>query len=175
LKSGIPDCVNHGSARQEERRIMRELEDPEYREIWDAFYKIFRFRPGLLGPYPGIDEPKPSVTFKLPEDLPAQEDLVELAETIRSALQVCTQPDEEIYYLDWHHVCYAIKPYEDPLHWFNAYPNGDYAIFLSKDLSFGTFGHPWEGTICCFGEKFIRAILERQPLLLIDDIRSRGL
>ncbi|MFB4279141.1 DUF2716 domain-containing protein [Nonomuraea sp. MTCD27] len=35
------------------------------------------------------------------------------------------------------------------------FPNGDYYVFLSEDRTNGTFGHPWEQTLCIFGTSLI--------------------
>ncbi|MDH6280004.1 DUF2716 domain-containing protein [Prescottella agglutinans] len=39
-----------------------------------------------------------------------------------------------------------------------VYPNGDYYIFVREDLSDGTFGHPWERTLCVFGERLVSSL-----------------
>jgi len=33
-----------------------------------------------------------------------------------------------------------------------VFPDGDYHIHLTRDLRLGTFGHPWEETVCVFGD-----------------------
>ncbi|GAB3774366.1 hypothetical protein GCM10027600_36810 [Nocardioides ginsengisegetis] len=33
-----------------------------------------------------------------------------------------------------------------------VYPDGDYYAFLTSDFTEGTFGHPWEKTLCVIGE-----------------------
>jgi Protein of unknown function (DUF2716) len=38
------------------------------------------------------------------------------------------------------------------------FPNGDYYIFLTEDLTQGTFGHPWEQTFCVFGRDLVGAL-----------------
>jgi len=40
-----------------------------------------------------------------------------------------------------------------------VFPNGDYTIFLTEDMSTGTFGHPWEQTLCVFGEPMVSALV----------------
>lgn len=42
-------------------------------------------------------------------------------------------------------------------------PDGDHHIFLAEDFSFGTFGHPWEQTICVFGQQLIDAVELNKP------------
>ncbi|WP_198347940.1 DUF2716 domain-containing protein [Plantactinospora sp. KBS50] len=33
----------------------------------------------------------------------------------------------------------------------SPYPDGDYSIYLAEGFRFGTFGHPWELSLCVFG------------------------
>ena len=51
-------------------------------------------------------------------------------------------------------------------------PNGDYYLYLAPDLSFGTFGHPWEQTICVFGAPLLAATESNRPRLLTRAVRS---
>src|SRR5688500_2647443 len=102
---------------------MRKLQAAEYTQIWEAFSQAFEFRPGYGGPYPGINEPDPSITFELPEDYTDQ-DVDEFSEGVRKALQQCAKGDEEVYYLDWQHECYAFKPSQDEPKGFNGLPDG---------------------------------------------------
>jgi hypothetical protein len=164
-------CVLVGLAKKE--IAMRKLQEPEYSQIWNTFYRRFDFRPSYGGPYPGINEPNPSIVFELPAEHTDQ-DVDEFAEVVRKALQHCAKGGEEVYYLDWHHDCYAfLADFDVPVG--NGLPDGDYAIFLARDLSFGSFGHPWEGTICFFGPEFIEQILCAAPRLLSKVKRSQGI
>jgi Protein of unknown function (DUF2716) len=40
------------------------------------------------------------------------------------------------------------------------YPDGDSYIWLAEDLRYGTFGHPWEPSLCVFGEELVTAVAE---------------
>jgi hypothetical protein len=51
------------------------------------------------------------------------------------------------------------------------FPNGDYYIFLSEDFRTGTFGHPWEETMCIFGDRLLTALAE--PLSVWLPVRRR--
>jgi hypothetical protein len=42
------------------------------------------------------------------------------------------------------------------------FPDGDYYVFLSEDMTVGTFGHPWEQTLCVFGDPLLSTLV---PLL----------
>ncbi len=50
-------------------------------------------------------------------------------------------------------------------------PNGDYYVFLSPELDWGWFGHPWEQTICIFGERLLAAVAENPPTLFTQVLR----
>jgi hypothetical protein len=39
-----------------------------------------------------------------------------------------------------------------------VFPHGDYYIFLEEGMTMGTFGHPWEKTLCVFGQDLIDAL-----------------
>ena len=39
-----------------------------------------------------------------------------------------------------------------------VFPNGDYYIFARPDFSTGTFGHPWEKTLCVFGSELVQTL-----------------
>jgi len=51
------------------------------------------------------------------------------------------------------------------------FPDGDYYAFLRHDFSMGTFGHPWERTLCVFG----KALIERlgEPLAAAFGVKRR--
>jgi hypothetical protein len=38
------------------------------------------------------------------------------------------------------------------------YPDGDYYAFMTEDLLEGTFGHPWEQTLCIMGDRLINSL-----------------
>lgn len=38
------------------------------------------------------------------------------------------------------------------------FPNGDYYTFARPDFSEGTFGHPWERTLCVFGPRLVETL-----------------
>ncbi len=153
---------------------MRTLQEPEYSRIWEYFNRAFSFRPGYGGPYPAIVEPDPSIVFEIPENY-TDEDIDEFSQFVHESLKRCSQISEEVYYLDWQHECYGFQPWEETSTCFNGYPDGDYAILLASDLSFGSFGHPWEGTICFFGSELIEQILHDRPHLLRTVKRATGL
>ena len=152
---------------------MRRLGNNEYTEVWDNFEKMFSFRPSVKGPFPAIKEPRDSITFLLA--LNYDDAMIdEFRSAIFNALAECAAESEEIYYLDWQHDCYALNIKASNDSWINGFPDGDYAIFLSKDMSIGTFGHPWEYSICFFGESFAKAIIKQKPSILETVTRNSG-
>jgi hypothetical protein len=151
---------------------MRSLNSTEYAEVWDTFESAFKFHPSVNGPFPAISEPACSVTFRLNADY-TEEQLDELGAAIRLAFAESGSPSDEIYYLDWQHDSFIGTISSMPA-WMNGYPDGDYASLLRKDLQSGTFGHPWEGSICFFGDAFVNEILRLRPAMLDKPIRNRG-
>ena len=136
--------------------------------IWERFKSRFRFRPSTNPDcWPAIREPRPSVTYSLAGERPdwreGQEPLgSELNMALLRAFQGCTAEDEALYVLDWQHDCFWLHPHrefaaKDWSQWeIPIYPDGDYYIFLEQNLSFGTFGHPWEHSLCVFGRPLLQ-------------------
>ncbi|WP_246594970.1 DUF2716 domain-containing protein [Actinoplanes auranticolor] len=135
---------------------------------WDLFYQRFAFRPGMAS-WPAIDEPRPSVTFDLgpifagshPQFMAGTAAINSLALV---ALTRVLEPDASVVVLDWQHQTYRFWPHlfacQPDQRWpTTVVPNGDYYIFLTEDMSTGTFGHPWERTLCVFGEQLVSALV----------------
>ena len=129
--------------------------------IWATFEAKFGFRAGVSADaWPAISEPTPSLTFDLsaiPEGPPrgAAYDAIN-AEALRAF--VWGLPDTELIVLDWQHPAYRFSPSRQALTWradwkVPVYPDGDYYAFLTEDFSEGTFGHPWEQTLCVIGKR----------------------
>jgi hypothetical protein len=144
-------------------RPVVELDGVEERTIWDRWLAEFAFRPSVHV-FPGIREPVPSATWSLDalNDDPGYLKLDRFTEAVEQALATCTPDGESVLVLDWQHTCYRVRPgllagggrSGWPL---SPYPDGDYYIFLAQDFSLGSFGHPWEHTICLFGAALLAA------------------
>jgi len=71
--------------------------------------------------------------------------------------------------LDWQHPSYWFRPHAvaDATRWppspVTPFPDGDYYIFLTEDMSQGTFGHPWEQTLCVFGNDLVDDLVPTLP------------
>jgi hypothetical protein len=81
-----------------------------------------------------------------------------------------------MYVLDWQHTCFWFFPHRSGGEQFerSVFPDGDYHIFLAQDFSFGFFGHPWEETVCAFGERLLQAMEQHRPQLFTSVLRRDG-
>jgi hypothetical protein len=141
------------------RPVVLLFDQPEYDEVWDRFRRRFRFRPSTHR-FPGIAEPPGSVTWQLDFD---QAD--EVQAVVVAGLRAVV--DEELYWLDWQHVGYRFDPHRvdgpgRPPWPGSVHPDGDYYLHVTGDVRLGTFGHPWEDTLCVFGESLVAQV--EQPL-----------
>ncbi len=149
--------------------------------VWDEFYARYDFKPSVYAKdWPAISEPTPSRTFNVGHyyNMPSgghPEAVGELGDFyVRSFRNILTK-DERVIALDWQHPCYTFDPFFDFNDWLiPAFPNGDYYIFMTPDLSGGFFGHPWEQTICVIGEKFVAELANAPEMLVRNPIRQDG-
>lgn len=100
--------------------------------------------------------------------------LDELQASIIGALSSCNAFVQAVYFLDWQHESFQVDGPATEKTWVNGFPDGDYAIFLGNDMSLGTFGHPWEYSICFFGENFVNEVLKNRPRILDSVLRNKG-
>jgi Protein of unknown function (DUF2716) len=54
------------------------------------------------------------------------------------------------------------------------FPNGDYTIFVGRDYALGILGHPWEHSLCVFGEPAVAAFAARNHGVLTRVLRRDG-
>ncbi len=135
------------------RPVRRLFSEPEHDDIWARFRERFAFRPDTRE-FPGITEPANSATWYVGD---AGDTAVDrFLDTIYKGLRESVVDGEELYWLDWHHAGYRFDPARvggaGPRRPGSAFPGGDYHSYLTRDLRLGTFGHPWEATICVFGD-----------------------
>jgi Protein of unknown function (DUF2716) len=150
-----------------------ELNEQEYDSVWDSFYFWFNFSPSTHH-FPGIVEPTPSVTYSFTYDLQLEKEIDDFYDNVLKAFQDVLSLGKRIYALDWQHTCFWFDPHKFDKTWPIGFPNGDYAIFIAEDFSFGYFGHPWEQTICVFGQPLLEAFEKYPPLLFEKAIRKNG-
>jgi hypothetical protein len=157
----------------------------EENTVWDLFYEQFHFKPSVKAQdWPGIKEPTPSVTYDIshvfPELAAATAKESDLNMEVLTLFRQSVLPGERLYALDWQHPCYWFNPYgqfefsEVYEGMIPVFPDGDYSIFLADDFRFGTFGHPWEQTICVFGETLLKLIERDRPRMLGRVIRRNA-
>jgi hypothetical protein len=135
------------------------------RDFWDPFDAKFDFRPDFRTPGPTIIEPEPSVTIDLSPLFagPGPTFAAGRAAINAIALFAMTQAfaaDERLLVLDWQHSSYWFWPHrhaisDDHTWHVEVFPDGDYYAFLTEDMTEGTFGHPWEQTLCIFGPRLL--------------------
>ena len=152
----------------------------EERRLWDRFDAAFRFRPSMYD-LPGIDEPAPSITYALTYEDGARAEPVWVNRTLLAALRLVTSIDDTVVVLDWQHTTYRCRPHrvrddEAPdVTWpIEFYPDGDYYAWLAEDFRYGTFGHPWEPSVCVFGEELLAALAESGDEALGQILRRNG-
>jgi len=137
----------------------------DYDKYWSEIDRVFDFRPGMSPSVrPGIVEPKGSVTFSLAPIFENQGATFAAGEAainaeVLRALVAVVPSDEDIVALDWQHQgcwfrphLYAVEQGTWPV---PPFPNGDYYFLLTSDYATGTFGHPWEQSLCVMGSTFV--------------------
>lgn len=139
-----------------------ELRQPERDEAWNRVDIEFGFAPSMqAGEWPGFAEPARSTTWSVAplftEDR-IDSGLAAVGEGLREALDASRGDDDFVLVLDWQHPGYRFHPQlaAAPVDWESwlvpALPDGDYYLFLAIDFRFGWLTHPWEQTVCCFGD-----------------------
>jgi hypothetical protein len=162
-----------------------ELPRDRYDEVWDRFDAAFQFRPSVYPKdWPTFREPPTSATWDIQDLLAAfypwrdpRATLYNLA--LLHALQECVPADEPVLALDWQHAAYEFYPHRFqgagvPANWrIPSLPSAEYHIFVTTDHRLGSLGHPWEATVCVFGEGFLESFLRFTPLARDRIIRHR--
>jgi hypothetical protein len=152
------------------RDAWHQVDDEAYRETWDRFYAPFKFDPSRGLTEPVVEDPQPSVTFDLSGLGPAATrsaatDAIN-TEALRCFVSVLSDVDE-LFVLDWQHSAYRFRPSiealdlapRDPVNGYpSVYPDGDNYAFLTPNLREGTFGHPWESSLCIIGERLVNTL-----------------
>jgi hypothetical protein len=148
-----------------------EIPGEQYEDFWAPFDAQYQFRPGMQDGGAGIDEPPGSVTIDLSPIFAGQRSQFAAGEDAVNALALLAMTeifplDQRLLVLDWQHPGYWFWPHRQALRiqpdWPVAvFPNGDYHVFLTENLSVGTFGHPWRQTLCVFGTGLVDALVPK--------------
>jgi len=144
--------------------------------LWDRFTSAFRFKPSVRPEdWPSFSEPAPSLTWDvghlLREFQPwSDERATPYNLALLAALRAHVGEDEPVMALDWQHASLAFYPHrlrqpDVVRNWLiPALPSGEYHLFVTDDFRLGSLGHPWEQTLCVFGEGFVETYRELTPL-----------
>jgi hypothetical protein len=145
------------------------------RILWTDFAERFQFRAGVsVEDWPAVSEPVPSVVWDLSpvfnDDCPGgfAAGSLAVASLVLETLQDCTDWYETVAFHDWVHPSALFRPHavDEPQEvpgWDTGglFPNGDYTIFVGRDHAFGIVGHPWEQSLCLFGDAAVDAFTAR--------------
>ncbi|MBU2666247.1 DUF2716 domain-containing protein [Actinoplanes bogorensis] len=161
---------------------VEKLEDGEYEQVWRRFRHEFAFRPSMASrTWPAIKEPADSVTWSLAslDDDPGYAKLDAMVDAINDGLWACTATEGTLLILDWQHDCYRIRPHamtaKDGPRWpASMMPDGDYNIHVAEDFRYGTFGHPWENSICVMGAPLLQRVASSLDEILLRRVREGG-
>jgi len=158
-----------------------ELDESLYDQVWDKVYKDFRFNPSVHEEeWPSFIPPSQFITFDISKLYGSEFDelMKDLEHCIIKSFKEITHKDEFIYALDWHHTAYWYNPhFENPSDEFgrwpvSIHPDGDYYFYIKQDFSWGYLGHPWEHSVCLYGEKLLLAVERNMPKLFKKIIRQ---
>jgi hypothetical protein len=148
-----------------------------------SFARRFSFRPSTEpSDWPSITEPEPSATLDLSPTWAGGRMTVDPDELILGLLVTAFPASERLVAINFNHYAWWFWPHrfaavsrESPYSpvgrreimvkpdvfvvadsWpVHPFPNGDYTIVVSEDMTSGTFGQPWEQTLCVFGARLI--------------------
>ena len=156
----------------------------EHRKQWDVVYDRFAFRPSIKE-FPGFAEPADSVTFSLAGVYGVSEEhywRVRRAceDAAIASFRELLPPSGWLYALEWQSSSYRFRPHlpvevDELGDWVLPFlPNGDYYLFADPKWRFGTLGHPWEQTLCVFGDELLRVLVSRLEAVLGKPVRRGG-
>ncbi|MER6284420.1 DUF2716 domain-containing protein [Streptomyces sviceus] len=163
-------------------RAWEAMPDEESHAHWTEFIARHGFRPGVRPEdWPALDEPVPSVTYDLTPLFEAVEPestavLDRLERLVLAALTEAFPVGERLAVLDWQHTGHWFRPQlaSDAPWPVPAFPNGDYHLFLTEDMTDGLLGHPWERTLCVFGPRLTATLVPRLSWLPVTRSRQPG-
>jgi len=166
------------------------LSDEEYKLVWGNIYDTFKFNPKFeetINEKEFLELPKPFKVYDmhlftnyLKDDSVVIDDdyYNNFNKLITDIFINCMGTDEFLYVLDWQHSSFRYNPKsEDKMPRFleteeyniyfpDFYPDGDYYLFVAKDLSWGYFTHPWKQELWIFGEMLLKEI-EKIPSIYL--------
>lgn len=154
------------------------LDSPEYDGVWGAFEGFFGFRSGSRA-VPGMTEPDASVAWSMGAAIGNPDVAARVRALVERGLRARTPQGGRLYRLDWQHPSHCFDPHHvggaDRPPWpGDVFYDGAYYVHLSPDLRFGTFGHPWDASLCVFGADLLAEIEDELTALLGTVLRRGG-
>ncbi|WP_410607414.1 DUF2716 domain-containing protein [Amycolatopsis sp. lyj-109] len=165
--------------------VSRVVDEP----AWYWVYDKLAFWPSTYAhAWPGFREPAPSRTWDLsPGNLdrasaefrlgPYAVEEHQVGTIALAAFREVCGPNDWMWALHWQHQSYRVRPHlmSGSARWpVPVFPRADYHLFLAADFSYGTLGHPWERTLCVFGEKLVPAFERLGEGVLTNVLRRDG-
>ena len=126
------------------------LNEQKYNEIWNNINNMFKFNTSNDESVEPFEFGIPYKCYFLTKVWDEKQESI-----VNEILKKISNND--IYALDWQHDCFEYNPNENiefeyhyhdedrdvEVYFPTYFPNGDYHFFVSKDFSYGIFGHPW--------------------------------
>lgn len=139
----------------------------DYDEAWRPFDAMFHFKPDYYGRQnPAIRLPERALVVDLRPVYESSEPRFAAGfDAITAAALrafVWLAEDEDLVALDWQHECFRYSPSAQAVSdepWrITVAPDGDYYAHMTRDLRWGTFGHPWQQTLTIWGDDLIDSL-----------------
>lgn len=105
----------------------------------------------------------------------------DVAQLVCDVLRACTEYWDSVFRHDSVHPSAQYRPHRvtditELDGWeYTHYPNGDYLVFVSKDLPFGIVGNHHEKSLCFFGEPAVAAVTDLNRGILGPPLRRDSL
>ena len=142
--------------------VWREIGDDA--PFWERFQEIFEFRPNFYdGSASAIRIPAGSLVVDLSPIYGADPARYEAgcaavqAAAVRAFVWLAE--DEDLVALDWQHPSFLWSPADQAVLGgrpaVSVWPDGDYYMHMTRDLRWGTFGHPWQQTLTIWGADLV--------------------
>lgn len=143
------------------------LKGKDYDKVWDRFYEEFQFRPSIYKKdWPSFRELKPFITYDISSVFRREEVADDFDDKLFESLKFCVEKKEYIYGLDWQHESFLYNPHLSIPKGIWAtpfFPDGDYYFHLNRNFEWGILSHPWEQSMCIFGDCLVACVKKNPP------------
>ncbi|WP_432987077.1 DUF2716 domain-containing protein [Dactylosporangium sp. CA-233914] len=161
----------------EERPVVLVFDDPAGDAVWRRFLSHWAFSGDSRNGPP--TEPPDSVTWQLSAIDGDTTAVSALERIVQRGLRLAVHPGERVYALNAYTQGYHFDPRltggpGQPPPPRCAYPDrGDDRLYTTADLRTGTYGDPWEASLCVFGTELLREV-EADLTALLGVVLRRG-